>query len=131
MPKIQIVADSTCDLSPELKERFHIITIPLCIVLDDKSYYDGEEITPPEIYEWSDAHRTTPKTAAVSYERALDILKPLMDAGDEIICFTISAQMSTTCNVFRLIAAFWPKSFCDLSLATMLAFEQVSVINYF
>ena len=44
MPKIQIVADSTCDLSPELKEKYHITTIPLCIVLDDKSYYDGEEI---------------------------------------------------------------------------------------
>ena len=104
MPKIKIVADSTCDLSPELKERYQITTIPLCIVLDEKSYYDGEEITPTEIYQWSDANRTTPKTAAVSYERALEILNPFMDAGDEIICFTISAQMSTTCNVFRLIA---------------------------
>ena len=25
---------------------------------------------------------------------------------------------------------FWPKSFCDLSLATVLALEQVSVITY-
>ena len=24
---------------------------------------------------------------------------------------------------------FWPKSFCDLNLATMLALKQVSVIN--
>ena len=24
---------------------------------------------------------------------------------------------------------FWPKAFCDLSLATVLALEQVSVIN--
>ena len=25
--------------------------------------------------------------------------------------------------------SFWPKAFCDLSLATMFALEQVSVIN--
>ena len=42
MSKIQLVADSTCDLSPELLEQHHIAVIPLCIVMDDKSYYDKE-----------------------------------------------------------------------------------------
>lgn len=104
MPNIQLVADSTCDLSQELKEAFHIATVPLCIVLEDKSYYDGEQITPDEIYQWSDANRQTPKTAASSYERALETLKPFIDAGDDIIFFGISEQMSTTCNVIRLLA---------------------------
>ncbi len=104
MPKIQLVADSTCDLSPELKETFHVATIPLFIVLEDKSYYDGEQISPDEIYQWSDANRQTPKTAACSYERALETLKPFIDAGDDIIFFGISEQMSTTCNVIRLLA---------------------------
>ena len=104
MSNIQLVADSTCDLSPELKETFHIVTIPLYIVLNDKSYYDGEQITPDEIYQWSDANRQVPKTAACSYERALEILKPFTDAGDDIIFFGISEQMSTTCNVIRLLA---------------------------
>ena len=43
---VKIVADSTCDLSEELKEKYHISIIPLCIVMEDKSFYDGEEITP-------------------------------------------------------------------------------------
>lgn len=103
MSNIQIVADSTCDLSPTLKEKYNIAVIPLNIVMDDKSYYDGEEITPEEIFKWSDANRTTPKTAAASYERALDVLKPFMDAGKDIIYMGISEQMSTTCNIIRLI----------------------------
>lgn len=103
MSKIQIVADSTCDLSSELKEKYHIVTIPLCIVMDDKSYYDGEEISTEEIFQWSDANHTTPKTSAASYEKALEILKPFMDAGDEILYLGISEQMSTTCNVIRLL----------------------------
>lgn len=104
MSTIRIVADSTCDLSQELKEQLQIATIPLCIILDDKNYYDGEDITPDEIYVWSDANRTTPKTAAIPYDKALAVLQPLMDAGDEILLFCISSQMSTTCNIARLIA---------------------------
>ncbi len=105
MGRIRIVADSTCDLSAELKEENGIITIPLCIVMDDKSYYDGEEVTPEQIYEWADENRTTPKTSAVTYEKSLSILKPMMDAGDDIIFFGISEKMSTTCNIIRLIAS--------------------------
>lgn len=104
MSDIRIVADSTCDLTLELRNQYNISVIPLCIVMEDKSYYDGEQITPDQIYLWSEANRTTPKTAAVSYERALEILKPFMDAGDEIIFLGISEQMSTTCNIIRLIA---------------------------
>lgn len=105
MAHIQLVADSTCDLSPELIEKYHISIIPLCIVMDEHSYFDKEEITPNEIYKWADANRTTPKTAAASYERAFQTLQPFIDAGDEIIFFGISEQMSTTCNVIRLIAS--------------------------
>ena len=103
MSNIQLVADSTCDLSPELKAAFHIVTIPLCIILEDESYYDGEQITPDQIYQWSDANRQTPKTAAASYERAYETLKPFMEADKDIIFVGISEQMSTTCNVIRLI----------------------------
>ena len=104
MGNIRIVADSTCDLSAELKEQYHIITIPLCIVMEDQSLYDGEDITPDQIYLWSDANRLTPKPAAIPYEKAPAVLEPMMQNGDEILFFGISEQMSTTCNVVRLLA---------------------------
>lgn len=104
MGTIRIVADSTCDLSAELKEKYHIVTIPLCIVLEDQNYFDGENITPDQIYLWSDANRLTPKTAAIPYDKALEVLEPLMKNGDDILFFGISEQMSTTCNIIRLIA---------------------------
>jgi len=49
MGKIRIVADSTCDLSKELIERYEVNILPLCIVMGDQSYYDGLETTPDEI----------------------------------------------------------------------------------
>lgn len=102
MSKVRIVADSTCDLPKELLEQYEIPVIPLCIVMDDKSYYDGEEVTPDEIYAWADENKTTPKTAAISFEKAEEVLKPYMKAGEDLIFFGISSKMSTTCNVIRL-----------------------------
>ena len=74
MGNIKIFADSTCDLSPDLIKKYNIGIIPLCIVLDEKSYYDGLEITPDEIYAWSDERKTTPKTAAVTFDKTFEIL---------------------------------------------------------
>ncbi len=102
MNKVRIIADSTCDLPKELIAKHNIGIIPLCIVMDDKSYFDGEEVTPDEIYAWADANKTTPKTAAVSFEKVEEVLKPCMDAGDDIIFLGISSSMSTTNNVVRL-----------------------------
>lgn len=100
---VKIVADSTCDLSADLIEKYDITIIPLCIVMGENSYFDGIETTPEEIYKWADANKTTPKTAAVTIDNAASLLKPFMDEDREIVFFGISSQMSTTCNVVRLI----------------------------
>ena len=101
---VKIIADSTCDLSDELVQKYNITIIPLHIVLGEKEYRDRTEITPDEIYWWSDENKTTPKTSAVSMEDAMAAMKPIADAGDEMVIFTISGQMSTTANVFRMAA---------------------------
>lgn len=101
---VKIIADSTCDLSEELVQKYNITIIPLHIVLGEKEYRDRMEITPDEIYRWSDENRTTPKTSAVSIEDAVTAMKSIADAGDEMVIFTISGQMSTTANVFRMAA---------------------------
>ncbi|MBR6307878.1 MAG: DegV family protein [Lachnospiraceae bacterium] len=106
---IRILADSTCDLSEELVKRYGITIVPLSIIMGEKSYYDGEDITPDKIFEWADLNKTTPKTAAVSQERAEAVLRPLIDAGDDIIFFCISSKMSSTCNVVAMVGGGYEK----------------------
>lgn len=103
MGKIRITADSTCDLSESLLQKYEISILPLNIVLDMKSYSDGEEISPDEIYAWSEKMHKTPKTAAIAYDRALEMASAFQKNGDEMIFFGISESMSTTCNVMRMV----------------------------
>ena len=99
---IKILSDSTCDLSKELIQKYNIDIIPLYVRLGDEEYLDGVNITPEQIYSWSDEHGDTPKTAASSIE---DISKHLDPSGtDEYIIFTISSSMSANFNNVRLAA---------------------------
>ena len=102
---VRIMADSTCDLSRELIQKYNITIIPLHILLGDKEYEDGKTITPEEIYEWADENKTTPKTSAPSIDAVIEAYKPILEAGDEIVLFTISESMSTAANVCRLAAS--------------------------
>ena len=101
---IKIVSDSTCDLSQELTKKYEISIIPLCITLGEDTYLDGIDITPSEIYKWSDEHNATPKTSAVPFDKIESTLKPMIEAGDDIIFIGISEEMSSTCNRVRIFA---------------------------
>ncbi len=105
MGRIRIVADSTCDLSSEIISKYDITVIPLNIILGMNSYLDGIEITPQEIYDWSDKMNSTPKTAAPELGKVLEILKPMAEAKEDILFFGISEEMSVTCQVVRMAAA--------------------------
>ena len=101
---VKIISDSTCDLSPELLARYEIDILPLHIRLGDQEFEDGKNITPDQIYAWSDANKTTPKTSAPAMADAIELFRPYVTAGREIVCFSISSSMSTSGNVMRLAA---------------------------
>ncbi len=101
---IKIISDSTCDLSKELLDKYNISILPLHVILGETDNLDGVSITPDEIYKWADDNKTTPKTSAPSIEEAVTALKPFIDNGDEVITFSVSKEMSASCNVMRLAA---------------------------
>lgn len=101
---VKIISDSTCDLSKALLDKYDISILPLHILLGDEEYEDGVNITPDEIYAWSDKNKTTPKTSAPSLDAAVSLFKPFIEQGNEIVCFSISSKMSTSCNVMKIAA---------------------------
>lgn len=101
---VKIISDSTCDLSAELVAQYDIDILPLHILLGDEEFEDGKTITPDEIYSWSDEHKTTPKTSAPSLAETIELFRPYVEEGCEIVCFSISNSMSTSGNVMRLAA---------------------------
>lgn len=93
---VYITADSTCDLSPALLERFQIRVVPLHVMVGDESYLDGVDFTPDMIYARYREDKTLPRTAAVSPQEFHDFFAPLVESGYDVVHFDISAELSAT-----------------------------------
>ena len=106
MPKpVIITADSTVDLSPELKERFQIKIIPLMITLGEDHFMDdGVSFTPLDMYKRYHENGLLPKTSAPGVQEFLEFFTPLVNEGYEIVHLDISAELSNTFNAARLAA---------------------------
>ena len=76
---VKIISDSTCDLTPDLLSKYDIDILPLHILLGEKEYKDGKDITPDQIYSWSDANKTTPKTSAPALSETIDLFRPYVE----------------------------------------------------
>ena len=114
-----ITADSTCDLSKELKKKYNVIYIPLHIVLGEKSYDDGVNITPPEIYKNFEATGNLPKTAAVNVGEYIDFFKPFVDRGDSVVHINLGSALSSSyqnaCTAALELENVYPVDSCNLS----------------
>ncbi|MDD5923386.1 MAG: DegV family protein [Clostridia bacterium] len=92
--KIIVTADSTCDLTPELLQKYGISTIPLHINYNDTSHYDNVDITPSDIYNKFDETGELPKTASISIGEYKDFFEPFINDGYEIIHLNIGSGLS-------------------------------------
>lgn len=102
--KVIIASDSTCDLSPELIERFGVQILPLGVTLGEEQYIDGVDITPDMIYDHYEKKGELPKTSAVNIAEFEGLYKKFTDEGCSIVMFTIGSGMSSTYNNARLAA---------------------------
>lgn len=91
-----ITADSTCDLSQELQERFQIKIIPLTITLGEDTFLDGHGFSPADMYARYRADGTLPKTSAVGMQEFLDFFSQFTDAGYEVVHLDISSELSAS-----------------------------------
>ena len=101
---VLIVSDSVCDLSADLLKRFRIHILPLTVNLGNRSYKDGLELTPEDIYEAYRREQLLPQTAAISPQEFMDAFSPWLQEGYEIVHFDISAELSA-CHQNAIIAA--------------------------
>lgn len=101
---VKIIADSSCDLPKEIVQEYGVSILPLHVICKEEDYLDGVNITPEQIFAWSEENKTTPKTSAASPGEAVELLKPYADAGRDIVCIALSDAFSAIGNVFRMTA---------------------------
>ncbi len=92
---IKIIADSTCDLSDEVLEKYQISIAPLTITIDNKDYKDRVDIQPQEFYNMLSTLKELPKTGMPSPSEFMALFEEAFNKGhEEIICICMSSGTS-------------------------------------
>ena len=102
--KVKIISDSTCDLSPQLIEKYDIEILPLYVNMGSKVLRDGVEVTPDDIYDYVAKTGVLPKTAAPNLGNYLDLFNKWKAQGDSIVHFNISSDFSSSYNTACMAA---------------------------
>ncbi len=105
---IAIVTDSTSDIEPQRAEQLGVTVVPLFVVFGDRSYRDYVDLSRPQFYEMLQSEKTLPITSQPTAQMFEDAFRPLVEAGDEILCITISSRLSGTINAARAAAQRFP-----------------------
>jgi DegV family protein with EDD domain len=116
-----IVTDSTCDLSPEMIERYNLKIATLSVLLDGKvykNYPDEREITNKELYA-AMRSKKLPTTSAVNPEDFEKIFRPELEAGRDILYVGFSSAMSCTYNSGCTVAAELREEFPEAKILTV------------
>ena len=95
MEKIKITCDSTCDLSPELVEKYDIEVLPLSITLGDRIFADGVDVHAEDVFAYAKESGSLPKTAAVSIGQYEDAFRRWTEQGYRVIHINLSSELSS------------------------------------
>lgn len=101
---IRIVTDSTSDLSPERAEQLGITVVPLFVLFGNRGYRDYLDLSRPQFYEMLATQKDLPTTSQPTAQMFEDAFAPLIEAGDQVLCITISSFLSGTINAARAAA---------------------------
>lgn len=132
MAKVKITADSTCDLSPELLQKYDVAICPLYIVKDGQSLRDGVDIQPQDIYDYVEQTGNVTKTAALPAADYVDFFRPFVEDGYEVVHINISSGFSSchqnACLAAEELGNVYPVDSLNLSTGSGLSVIEAAVL---
>ncbi|MDD3231998.1 MAG: DegV family protein [Clostridia bacterium] len=96
--KIAICADSTCDIPKELVDKYNITITPITVIMGDKEFFEGINITSQDIYDFVEKNNMLPKTAAKSTYEYKKVFEELRKNNNAVIHLALSSGVSSTIN---------------------------------
>lgn len=95
--KIAISSESSLDLDSALLEKYDIRVIPYSILMGDRVETDGQ-ISPQEIFDYSEKNKILPKTGALNAEEYKSFFQELLKDYDKVVHISLSSGISSTVN---------------------------------
>lgn len=93
---MKIICDSMVDLPKDIIEKYNVTVLPLTIIVDDKEYLDGVDLSHDEFYKILRTSESLPKTSQVTYGRFLEEFEKSTLKGEDVLYIGGSSSASGT-----------------------------------
>ena len=103
MSGIAIMTDSNSGIMPSEEADYGIHVLPMPVIIDGKTYFEGIDITPDEFYEKQTAGAVI-TTSQPSPGDVTTMWDELLREYDEILFIPMSSGLSNTCQTAALLA---------------------------
>lgn len=100
---IKIFVDSGSSIKEYEKEKYGVEILPLKILLDNKEYLDGVDLSMDVFYDALINKKLFPKTSLPSLEDAEKRVLDCVNEGYDVIVLTISSGISGTNNAIKML----------------------------
>lgn len=103
MTKVKIICDSASDIRMEEAERLGVTVVPLTYTFDGETYLkDGVDMTKDEFFDKILTEGEIPKTSQITFDVWKEVFLRELDSCESIVCITMSAAASGTCQAATL-----------------------------
>lgn len=99
-----VITDSTSDIPAQLVTSLGITIVPLLVSFGSESFRDGVDLTPQDFLRRLQESPELPKTSQPPVSAFEAEFRSALEQDQDVICITISAELSGTCNAARLAA---------------------------
>ena len=106
---LRIFVDSGSSIKQNEKSQYNVEIIPLKILLGDREYHDGIDLSMDFFYSQLIDEGIFPKTSLPSLDETEKKIMKYVEQGDEVLILPISSGISGTYNTFRIMFEDQPK----------------------
>jgi DegV family protein with EDD domain len=131
MPKTAVITDTDASLPLELAKKFDIVQVPIMVQFGDESFRAVYDIDDVQTFARIDKFGKLPTTSAPSPGQFAEAYKNAFDAGyDEILCLTVSSEISATYSSALTAAGMFPdKEIAVVDTQTLTACQGFVVLG--
>lgn len=93
---IEIITDSTSDITPALAENLGVRVLPLSVQFGEESFRDGLDISNSDFYERLRIAQNLPTTSQINPDAFVSAFQEALDRGDQVVGIFVSSELSGT-----------------------------------
>lgn len=93
---VRVVTDSGAHLSDQIRAKYNIGMVPLQVLFGARAYGDERDLSNEQFFYMLTHERVHPTTSAPAPQDFINVWKPILDAGEEIVSICLPSGLSAT-----------------------------------